>query len=559
MTKKRILIVNEFSELNTGFSTYMHYLIPRLYKTGKYEIAEQAVYTHCLHPKIGEVPWRVYPNEPDPRDGAAVQVYQQDKLNQFGKGQFDEICLDFQPDIVITIRDWWMDSWIEKAAYRRCFKWITMPTVDGEPQKQEWLDTYKTADKLLTYSHWGKSLLERQSNGQLKVEAVASPCPDLNIFKPPADKAALRQSMGIKNDLFIIQSVMRNQPRKLYPDLMKVFAKYLKKCENAGLHDLASRSFLYFHTTYPDLGWNLPVELRKHKLSHKVLFTYMCDNCGAAYPSFFNGEACLCKNCGQPSCRLPNTAMGVDRTTLAKIMSVADVYIQYSVCEGFGMPINDAKACGVPVMAVEYSAMTEQAHNGGGIGLPVQRFFQEPVGQTNQLRAFPDNEVASQKLFEFATASQEYRDNLGKEARACVEKHYDWDNVAKTWERIIDAIPVDTHDKTWLSVPQLIQPAMQIPNNLDNAQFVHWCYTNILKAPQDINTHVAQKTIELLNVGHETGQGEDGRPIRMPVDRNRVLQSMFGLLQYKNQFENHRYEKLVLKKDDSNKFVFAEV
>jgi glycosyltransferase involved in cell wall biosynthesis len=551
MTKKKILIVNEFSQLGTGFSTYMYYLLPKLQATGKYEIAELATYVHKLHPKIEDAPWKVYPNEPDPNNPMEQQAYGQDKINQFGKWRFDEVCLDFKPDIVISIRDWWMDAWIEKSPFRKHFKWITMPTVDGEPQKPEWLDTYADADKLLTYSHWGKNLLERQSGGRLKVAGVASPCTDLEIFKPPHDKAKLRAEFGLSQDIFIIQTVMRNQPRKLYPDILKVFAKFLELCESNGNHELAKKSYLYFHTTYPDLGWDLPSELRKHKLSHKVLFTYMCDSCGSVFPSFFQSEATVCRSCLQPTARLPNTSIGVDRAILAKIMSTADLYIQYSVCEGFGMPINDAKACGVPVMAVDYSAMTEQVYNGGGIPLPVQRYFQESVTQTNQLRALPDNDETARKIYEYATGPEETRKRLELEARECVEKYYNWDDCAKIWEKIIDETNCPEQTQTWFSPPQVIKPELAIPNNMDNTQFVKWCYSNILRRPDLINSTIAQKTIALLTLGYEPGQTEDGKPIRIPLDRQKIINSMLSYVNQHNSLESIRYNRLVKGVDNS--------
>ena len=64
--KKRILISNEFSEFSSGFATYMQYILPILYKTGKYEIAEHAINLNPAHPIIDDVPWQVYPNDPHP-------------------------------------------------------------------------------------------------------------------------------------------------------------------------------------------------------------------------------------------------------------------------------------------------------------------------------------------------------------------------------------------------------------------------------------------------------------------------------------------------------------
>ena len=42
-----------------------------------------------------------------------------------------------------------------------------------------------------------------------------------------------------------------------------------------------------------------------------------------------------------------------------------DVYVQTAGAEGFGMPILDAMACGTPVVAPDYSAMSEQVRDVG--------------------------------------------------------------------------------------------------------------------------------------------------------------------------------------------------
>ena len=285
MQKKKILIVNEFSQLATGFATYMRYLLPILHKTDKYILAEHASYINEYHPLIDSVPWKVYPNEPDPNDPKQIELYKQDRSNQFGKWKLEQVLIDFRPHVVVSIRDPFFDDFIFHSPLRKYFKYIHMTTCDGQPQKQEWIDMFKGADRLLTYSLWAKNLLDQESGGQLRVHGVTSPCPDLEIFKPRSKKEA-KIEYGLEEDCIIFGTVMRNQPRKLFPDLMKSFVRYLELCKETGKEELAKKSYLYFHTSVNDVGWAMNEELRRYKLSHKVLFTYMCDHCKSVYPSF---------------------------------------------------------------------------------------------------------------------------------------------------------------------------------------------------------------------------------------------------------------------------------
>ena len=55
--------------------------------------------------------------------------------------------------------------------------------------------------------------------------------------------------------------------------------------------------------------------------------------------------------------KLTNVGDGVDTKTLASIYNLFDVYIQPANSEGFGLPIVEAAACGVPVMATDYSVL----------------------------------------------------------------------------------------------------------------------------------------------------------------------------------------------------------
>jgi len=228
------------------------------------------------------------------------------------------------------IRDFWMDEFVLRSPLRSNFKVIWMPTIDGAPQRKLWVDTYKQCDAIMTYSQWGKDLLEKEYD--IRVTAVASPGAELDLFKPVPDKGAHKAKHGIDPSSFIIGTVMRNQKRKLYVDLIEAFAEWLRSSKKSSHLDIAKKTYLYLHTSYPDVGYDIGDAIQKFKVGNKVLMTYLCSACGTAYPSFFSGEWAHCRRCGKLAAHPPNANHSVGRDVLASIYNIFDVYVQYSIC-----------------------------------------------------------------------------------------------------------------------------------------------------------------------------------------------------------------------------------
>lgn len=323
------MFVGEASFLATGFATYWNEVIKRLHQKGDIECFEMGSYARDDDPRCQQVPWKFYSVEPNHNDQEALNIYRSDPENQFGKWRFEDVCLDCRPDIVIDIRDFWMIDFINRSPYRDNYINIQMPTIDGEPQKDKWIDGYRQADHIFTYSKYGYNLL-KQYDG-INLHGLASPAADIDIFKPVEDKDSHKQKLGIHPESIIIGTVMRNQARKLYYDLIEAFSQWLNKTKRIK-PDLAKKAFLYLHTSYPDVGFDIGRAIKEFKIGNKVLMTYICSECQCVYPSFFSGAMATCRNCKKTSAHPPNASHHVPRKVLADIMNMFDVYVQYSIC-----------------------------------------------------------------------------------------------------------------------------------------------------------------------------------------------------------------------------------
>lgn len=498
--KLRILWCGEATFLNTGYAVYGKELLSRLYDTGKYIIAEMACYAESKNPAIFDVPWRVYPTLPV--NDTENQEYASSVTHQFGEWRFNDVCLDFKPDVVIDIRDWWMIEYQSRSVFRDMFEWAIMPTVDSAPQQEQYIHTYTNADAVFTYSEFGKEVLEKDGNGHINITGIASPGANFDYLKPVPNKGQLRESFGFLPDVNIVGTVMRNQRRKLYPNLIKSFRQMLD--ENPSLN---KKTFLYLHTAHPDLGWDLPYFIRKYNMGNHTLLTYKCKNCNYFFPSFFQGVTIPCVNCNHNSAVLPTTAFGVTTEELGIIMNWFDLYVQYSICEGFGMPQVEAAACGVPVLTVKYSAMESVGKNLKADFVDVLAYFWD--SPTHSERAIPDDKQLINKMKKFLSLPKSMRSKKGMDAYICAKKKYSWDNAAKSWMKYLDKVKIKNTSETWEKPPEIKQPNQEVPQGLSNESFIRWSVENIWHRPEKLGTFESLRMLRDLNEGKTLSKGEN--------------------------------------------------
>jgi len=496
---------SEASYLQTGYSTYSKEVLSRLYKTNKYEIAEFASYGMMGDERESSVPWLFYPNAVTPSD-KRYKEYASAADNVFGKWRFDRVVFDFKPDIVFDIRDFWMNSYQSKSIFRPCYNWVVMPTVDSAPQQEGWIDIYGQADAVLGYSEWAGTVLKDQSNTHINYVGEASPGVDLDVFRP-LNKTKCKESLGIPESFTLVGSVMRNQKRKLLPDLFKAFRDLLNRYQTEE-NDIGENLYLYLHTSYPDMGWDIPALLKENSISNKVLFTYHCKSCDRTHASTFTHAIKHCPFCKAEACRFPSSNNGVSNDQLSVIYNTFDIYVQYAICEGFGMPQVEAAACGVPVASVDYSAMSDIVRKLNGYPIRVERYFKEM--ETEAYRAYPDNNHLIQILQQFLVLPTPVRQKRGFETRRLVEEFYNWDIVAKKWETVFDHILAQPNKKTWNHKLHIMKPIDKdnLPKFNNNYELLSYIFDNNLRNPSGFYDHLNLYMLKHIDYGFVVDGGE---------------------------------------------------
>ncbi len=150
----------------------------------------------------------------------------------------------------------------------------------------------------------------------------------------PKNQAEMRKKIGIPEDAFVVGIVAANKgsapPRKSLPESLQAFAEFRKKHDNAMifLHCEAMGKFDGVNMTAVVNELDIPVESIIAADQYRLRFNPM------------------------------------PAEMMAEMYSSFDVLLNPSMGEGFGLPIVEAQACGVPVITTDYTAMSEL--NGSG-------------------------------------------------------------------------------------------------------------------------------------------------------------------------------------------------
>lgn len=530
-------MVTEFSQLPTGYSVYSKEILSRLNKVPEFEVAELACYCSEDDPKIKNVPWRIFANKP--KSGTPeFEAYKSSPTAEFGEFSFNSVLLAFKPDFVFDIRDFWMVSFEQNSPFRDFYKWALMPTVDAEPQNIEWIDTYSKADAIFTYSEFGVETLKKQGLFN-NFKGVASPCASFNFY-PIKEKAKLRNSFGMDEAPYIIGTVMRNQRRKLYPDLFASFRRFLNESKREDV-------YLYCHTSFPDVGWDIPALLIEYELTNKVLFTYKCTKCGHIHCSFFSDIIKFCNKCNNFTSGICGINNPLSETELAKVYNIFDIYVQYANSEGFGMPQLEAAQCGNVVCSIDYSAMSSVVENINAFKIRVKDFVTEP--ETGCKRAIPDNDYFIELLHCLTSKSKEQLTKIGRDTYIKTLIKYNWDNTASKWIdyfKTTECIPIE---KSWSSPVKIVTPPAineNLKSPLDQTNFL---IGEVLARPDMIGGFLWRRllkeltykaTVENLNSFY-INENHNKDALRMKAfSYNDAYNQIVSLREYYNIWESHR-------------------
>lgn len=374
----KILIHSNGPMVPSGYGKQVRLLAPRL-KAAGHEVAVSTFYGLSGSP----IMWEGIPLLPaGSRD--------------FGTDVLPYHAANHGAELVITLMDFWKLQPCAEALQRlRVLAWL--PT-DCDPLGRPDAQTLaRSGAQPVAMSRFGERVLTEAGFSSL----YAPHAVDTSVFKPPADRRALRAELGL-DDFFLIgiNAANRDALRKGWPEQFQAFKR---------LRQNAPEARLMVHSEARS-GNGFPLD-------------QLAEDMGIADAVIFSDQYAL-------------VAGLMDDETMAGWYGCLDVLSACSYAEAFCVPLIESQACGTPVITTGGSAMEENVWSGWRVSSDP---YWNPVH-----RAWWDRPSIDSITTRYGYAYEQWQagkmEHRRAQAVAGAEKFDADDVVARYWLPILEAV-----------------------------------------------------------------------------------------------------------------------
>lgn len=307
-----VLGIGDSAALNTGFGRTMREILTALERAGHtvYQVASLDAAPFCRSEPFADM---------------HITPFFTHGLDPVGFTILPVAIRTARPEcIVINCDPGTAARWVRQIRQEWVGPIILYAPVEGAPITSTFVEAFKSATLPFTCTEWAQRRLLEDGLAVPFVHHGVDP----EAFRPLSlsDKFAVRRELGWDGK-FVVTFVGRNNGRKGHDKLIEA-VHFLKE---SGVRDLV----LYLHCKSFDShqlqGWNLDELVTWHDVQDVVQFSHQGDS-----------------NRGEPE------------VSLMQKLAASDMFVSASMVEGFGLPLLEAMACGVPVVVPQDNGNQEE-------------------------------------------------------------------------------------------------------------------------------------------------------------------------------------------------------
>jgi glycosyltransferase involved in cell wall biosynthesis len=238
--------------------------------------------------------------------------------------------------------------------------------LEAPPLCQPWAIEMLRMDARLIMSQFGVAEFERAG-----VPAEFVPIGADDIWRPPGaeERKLIRHGLGIDDDTFVVLTVADNQERKNLSKTAEIISRL-----STNIESYLPNGFVGKKTEKRKVAWYLVSRLQSPvgwELQDLAMRQGIMDRV-----SMFN--------------------RGMPDDKLWALYAAADCFLLTSKAEGLAIPVMEAMACRVPVVATNCTAMAEHLSDNRGWLIPPEYDYCDPFG--NESRYFVDAQMGAEIL-----------------------------------------------------------------------------------------------------------------------------------------------------------------
>jgi len=327
--------------------------------------------------------------------------------------------VDWKADMLITLKEPWVFQHIHRYAVNFC----PFAIIDHSPVSPSITSRLHTAFKIIIVSRFAQRELKQAGieNVHYIPHGVRT-----DLYRPLEDhKADCKRMFFFEPDEFVVGIVAMNRSRKMIPHMLRGYKRFLELNPDVRSHlmlwtDVTPASAEVYEGAVglgvSDVGVNLLPEIMQLGLGEAVRWP----------------DRNLIRE-GIPEWAGPDYKGGWD---MVKLYNSFSVLLLCSGGEGFGLPLLEAQACGVPVVTTDYAAGPELV--GAGLTVPARDYV--IVNTPGVRRAVPDIDKMAEALTKIMNADPA---KLARKARRFAER-FDWERIiSHFWKPFLEECEVE--------------------------------------------------------------------------------------------------------------------